>query len=63
VPNVTFQETVRAHIRTFYSSLIETNVIIEQGWAQPPELPGLGTKLKPELFDAKRETYRITRAA
>ena len=62
VPNVTFQESVRAHIRTFYSSLIETNVVIEQGFALPPEAPGLGTKLKPELFDAKRASYRITRA-
>ncbi len=62
VPNVTFQETVRAHIRTFYSSLIETNVVIEQGFALPPETPGLGTRLRSELFDTKRASYRITRA-
>jgi len=62
VPNVTFQETVRAHIRTFYSSLIETNVVIEQGFALPPEGPGLGTRLKPDLFHSSRDTYRITRA-
>ena len=61
VPNVVFQESVRAHIRTFYSALIETNVVIENGFALPPEAPGLGTKLRPELFDAKRETYRVTR--
>jgi L-alanine-DL-glutamate epimerase-like enolase superfamily enzyme len=61
VPNVVFQESVRAHIRTFYSDLIETNVSIERGWAVPPAGPGLGTRLRPALFDAGRENHRITR--
>jgi len=61
VPNVTFQENVRAHIRTFYSSLIETNVVIEQGFALPPEAPGLGTRLKASLFAESQPGYRITR--
>lgn len=63
VPNVVFQESVRAHIRTFYSRLIDTNVVIENGFAQPPTGPGLGTRLLPELFDPQREGYRITRFA
>jgi L-alanine-DL-glutamate epimerase-like enolase superfamily enzyme len=58
VPNVTFQESVRAHIRTFYNSLIETNVVIEQGFAFPPEAPGLGTRLKAELFGKGRPNRR-----
>lgn len=61
VPNVVFQESVRAHIRTFYDQLIETNVVIEQGHAVPPAGPGLGTKLRPELFTAGRAGYRATR--
>ena len=60
VPNVVFQESVRAHIRTFYSQLIDTNVIIESGFALPPERPGLGTALLPNLFDANRAGHRIT---
>lgn len=60
VPNVVFQESVRAHIRTFYSQLIETNVIIEHGFACPPEAPGLGTRLCPALFNPTRAGYRIT---
>jgi L-alanine-DL-glutamate epimerase-like enolase superfamily enzyme len=61
VPNVVFQESVRAHIRTFYSLLIDTPVTIESGFALPPEKPGLGTSLLPSLFDGSRNTYRISR--
>ena len=61
VPNVVFQETVRAHIRTFYSLLIDTNVVIENGHALPPTGPGLGTRLLPSLFDPKCERYRISK--
>ena len=61
VPNVVFQETVRAHIRTFYSLLIDTNVVIENGHALPPTGPGLGTRLLPSLFDPKCESYRISK--
>lgn len=60
VPNVVFQETVRAHIRTFYAQLIDTNVVIEAGFAMPPERPGLGTALLPSLFTADRDGYRIS---
>lgn len=61
VPNVVFQESVRAHIRTFYSLLIETNVTIENGFALPPEGPGLGTRLLPSLFTPDHNGYRISR--
>jgi len=61
VPNVVFQESVRAHIRTFYSSLIDTNVTIENGFALPPEGPGLGTRLLPSLFAPEHNGYRISR--
>jgi len=61
VPNVVFQESVRAHIRTFYSSLIDTNVTIENGFALPPEGPGLGTSLLPSLFTPDHNGYRISR--
>ena len=61
VPNVVFQESVRAHIRTFYSSLIETNISIEHGFGIPPTGPGLGTRLLPELFTPGLHGYRISR--
>lgn len=60
VPNVMWQETVRAHIRTLYPLLIETNVEIEAGHARLPAKPGLGTRLLPELFDSSHPGYRRT---
>lgn len=61
VPNVMWQETVRAHIRTLYPQLIETNVSIVDGHALLPEQPGLGTRLLADLFDESHPGYRITR--
>ncbi len=60
VPNVMWQETVRAHIRTLYPLLIETNVEIEGGHARLPTKPGLGTRLLPDLFDRSHPGYRRT---
>jgi len=34
--NVVFQETVRAHIRSFYDKLVDTLPVIEQGKARLP---------------------------
>ena len=53
-----FQETVRAHIRTVYKELIDTNVVINDGYAELPKGPGLGTRLNPALFDPALPTYR-----
>lgn len=61
VPGCCYQETVRAHIRTFYSDLIDTNVVIQNGEAELPRGPGIGTRLNPDLFRADRPHYRITR--
>jgi L-alanine-DL-glutamate epimerase-like enolase superfamily enzyme len=56
--NVVFQETVRAHIRTFYDQLIDRPVAIEQGHLMLPTDPGLGTSLLPTLFELGRNQYR-----
>jgi len=56
-----FQETVRAHIRTFYHDLIDTPLVIRNGEAELPKGPGIGTRLNPELFQPGRYDYRISR--
>jgi L-alanine-DL-glutamate epimerase-like enolase superfamily enzyme len=61
VPNVMWQETVRAHIRTLYPLLIDTNIVVKDGHAELPNGPGLGTRLLPELFRKDHPGYRITR--
>lgn len=58
--NVVFQETVRAHIRTFYERLIDRQPIIENGRLLLPSDPGLGTALLPELFCPGQSRYRRT---
>ncbi len=58
--NVVFQETVRAHIRTFYERLIDRQPIIENGRLLLPSDPGLGTTLLPELFQPGQSRYRRT---
>jgi len=58
--NVILQETVRAHIRTFYDRLIDRQPVIENGWLQPPTDPGLGTTFLPELFNPGSPGFRRT---
>ncbi|MFO0866417.1 MAG: mandelate racemase/muconate lactonizing enzyme family protein [Gemmataceae bacterium] len=61
VPGCCYQETVRAHIRTFYKDLIDTEVVIRDGYAELPKGPGLGVHLNADLFRPDRPGYRISR--
>ncbi len=56
--NVVFQETVRAHVRTFYQQLIDREPTIKDGRLQLPTDPGLGTSLLPALFRPHENQYR-----
>lgn len=56
--NVILQETVRAHIRTFYQHLIDRQPVIENGWLIPPSDPGLGTAFLPMLFQSGHNNFR-----
>ena len=57
-PNALIQESVRAYYRGFYADLTTTQPRIEAGYAYPPELPGLGTKLNTDVFDREDCTIR-----
>lgn len=54
-----FQETVRAHIQTFYKDLIDELPVITEGAVALPQRPGLGVMLNPDLFTERYE-YRKT---
>lgn len=56
--NVVFQETVRAHLRTFYSQLIDRQPEIESGFLKAPMSPGLGTAWLPSLFNPGQDQFR-----
>ena len=51
VPNALVQETVRAFYTGWYKELVTTLPKIENGHVYPPEGPGLGTGLLPEVFE------------
>jgi galactonate dehydratase len=55
---VILQETVRAHIRTFYDNLIDRQPLIEKGWLIPPSDPGLGTAFLSDLFRSGKNNFR-----
>ena len=59
--NVVFQETVRAHIRSFYEKLIDVQPVIIHGKAQLPTGTGLGTKLRDDLFVPGVNEHRVSR--
>ena len=61
--NVVFQESVRAHIRSFYDKLVDILPVIQNGHAQLPTGTGLGTRLKDELFREGVNQHRISRRA
>ena len=61
VPGCCYQETVRAHIRSFYKEIIDELPVIQNGHAALPTRPGLGVRLHDSLFKAGTNNHRITR--
>jgi L-alanine-DL-glutamate epimerase-like enolase superfamily enzyme len=59
--NVTYQETVRAHLKTLYPLLVDDTVCVHEGHLPLPKRSGLGIRLLPELFSPDRPGYRVTR--
>jgi L-alanine-DL-glutamate epimerase-like enolase superfamily enzyme len=55
-PNATYQETVRAYIRTWYRDVVPHSVTIEDGYILPPTEPGIGTSLLPEVLERSDAT-------
>jgi L-alanine-DL-glutamate epimerase-like enolase superfamily enzyme len=61
IANCCYQETVRAQIHTVYHELIDTEVVIRDGYIDLPKGSGLGVRLHPELFKEGKDGYRITK--
>ena len=53
VPNLMVLESIRAFYQTFYGELVTHNVEVREGHMVLPQLPGLGTELRPEVFHRK----------
>jgi L-alanine-DL-glutamate epimerase-like enolase superfamily enzyme len=62
ITNCMIQETVRAYIHGWYSRLVTALPRIENGYVYPPDGPGLGTALKPEVLTRPDATIQRTEA-
>jgi L-alanine-DL-glutamate epimerase-like enolase superfamily enzyme len=62
VPNVFLMETCRAFYGEggWYDKVVETNIRVEDGNLLAPEGPGLGTRLRPDVFGRSDLTVEIT---
>jgi L-alanine-DL-glutamate epimerase-like enolase superfamily enzyme len=60
VPNALIQETVRAFYTGHYPLLLTSLPRIEAGYIYPPDGPGLGAALRPEVFERPDVTRRRT---
>jgi L-alanine-DL-glutamate epimerase-like enolase superfamily enzyme len=49
MPNALIQETVRASLRTWYGDFVTALPPIADGRIRPPDGPGLGTRLQPDV--------------
>jgi L-alanine-DL-glutamate epimerase-like enolase superfamily enzyme len=59
-PNVVFQETVRAHLRIVYRSLIDQELSVVRGTISAPNRAGIGAAWLPQLFSGDHPSYRFT---
>jgi len=62
-PNALVQETVRAYYTGWYADVVTALPTIEAGQIAPPEGPGLGTSLRPDLLARQDISIRTTTAA
>ncbi len=61
-PNTLIQETVRALYAGWYKELVTVLPDIRVGHVYPPDGPGLGTDLLPEVFERKDIRVTVTEA-
>jgi galactonate dehydratase len=62
LPNVNYQEAVRAYFTGWYREVVDVLPKVENGRVTPLPGAGLGLRLKPEVFERPDATVRVTRA-
>jgi L-alanine-DL-glutamate epimerase-like enolase superfamily enzyme len=61
LPNAIYQEAVRAYFTGWYTEIVEDIPVVADGHVAPLEGPGLGLRLRPELFARPDATVRVSR--
>jgi L-alanine-DL-glutamate epimerase-like enolase superfamily enzyme len=59
--NSTYQEVVRAYLRLVYPDFVDDRVELVNGRIVPPERPGIGGALRPDLVDRPGVEHRWSR--
>jgi L-alanine-DL-glutamate epimerase-like enolase superfamily enzyme len=62
ITNCYVQETVRAYLHGWYARLVTDLPRLERGYVYPPEGPGLGTALRPEVLTRPDAVVQRTEA-
>jgi galactonate dehydratase len=62
LPNVNYQEAVRAYFTGWYTEIVDVLPAFDKGHVAPIDAPGLGLNLRTELFERDDATVRLTRA-
>jgi galactonate dehydratase len=62
LPNVNYQEAVRAYFSGWYREVVDELPVITDGAVAPLEGPGLGLALRPELWHRPDAAVRFSRA-
>jgi L-alanine-DL-glutamate epimerase-like enolase superfamily enzyme len=62
LPNVNYQEAVRAYFTGWYTEVVDVLPRVENGHVTPLPGAGLGLRLKPQVFERPDATVRVTRA-
>ena len=62
LPNVNYQEAVRAYFSGWYREVVDQLPVITDGAVAPLEGPGLGLALRPELWHRPDAAVRFSRA-
>jgi galactonate dehydratase len=58
IPNGLIQETVRAHLASWYDELVEGLPRVASGTITPPDAPGLGVRLRDDVLGRPDTTVR-----
>ena len=60
IPNAMIMEHVRPFLHGWYNDFVEPNLPIEHGWLHAPQEPGIGTRLKAQVFDRSDVTVKVS---
>ena len=59
-PNAMIMEHVRPYLYGWYGEFVDPLPPIEHGWLSAPQNPGIGTRLRPEVFERPDCETRVT---